>query len=210
MHLPFLLASMHKKTIWIFLVAIAAALLWSGKNRLHPRVAKPAQQNGCLSIREDTLDVAVLRTLLPGKRWKYLYTIDKHNCFAEKKRGRFFPSEYVFELCAWDTLQLPPIDLFKKGPSKNFSAICFRSYADSAGIRIPVGHWRRNPYLILLTDPLRRAPHSFLAVIGKDASDDLLITKLNADTLVIDNRQGIKNKQGKYDWGFKDLFIATK
>jgi hypothetical protein len=201
---------MHKNAIWIFLVAIVAGLLWWGKNLFHSRVAKPRQQSGCLSMRKDTLDVAVLRALLPGKSWKYQYTMDRHSCFAKRKEGRSLISEYVFELCTWDTLQLPPLDGFKKTFRKSFSGICYRWYADSAGVRIPLEHRSRNPYFVLFADSLRRSPHSHLSVYGKDGHAYLLITKLSADTLVINYGEILKNKQGEDDWGFEDLFVATK
>jgi hypothetical protein len=204
-------ANMYKKGIWILFVAVVASLLWWGKNLFHPRAAKPTQQNSCLSARKGMLDVAVLRALLPGKRWKYQYTLDKHSCFAEKKKeGRFVISEYVFDLCAWDTLQLPPLDGFRKSFRKDFSGICYNWYADSAGVRIPVGYHSRNPYFVLFADTLKRAPTSSLMIYGKDAKGDLYITKLNADTLVINYGEILKNKQGEDDWGFEDLFVATK
>ncbi|SHG65458.1 hypothetical protein SAMN04488109_1263 [Chryseolinea serpens] len=202
---------MYKKAIWILLVAVVAGLLWWKKILFHARVTIPTQQSSCLSMRKDTLDVAVLRALLPGKRWKYQYTLDKHSCFAKKKKeGRSVISEYVFELCAWDTLQLPPLDGFRKSFRKNFSGICYRWYADSAGIRIPVGYHSRNPYFVLFAFTLKRAPESSLMIYGKDAKGDLFITKLSADTLVINYGEILKNKQGEDDWGFEDLFVATK
>jgi len=200
---------MQKKAIWILLVVIAAGLLLWGKVLFHPRVDKPTKQNDCLSIRKDMFDLAALRTFLPGKKWKYQYTLDKHNCFVEKHEKPFFPNEYVFEFCAWDTLQLPPIDAFKKGPWKSFSGICYRWYSDSAGVRIP-GFGERNPYLILFTDPLRRAPHHNLSVYGKDAKSELFITKLSADTLVIEYGEVIEDEQGNYIDGFKNLFVASQ
>ena len=47
-------------------------------------------------------------------------------------------------------------------------------------------------------------------IYGKDAKGDLFITKLSADTLVINYGEILKNKQGEDDWGFEDLFVATK